>query len=100
MIGTKRMLTLFDWVICLRVCRIWWVYNDKMKSLTITSVWEYVEYDGYKTEQTAQAILNARALNPDSSLADLYDPLTMPIELRKAYTANDKAVIGCIWFWC
>ena len=42
---------------------------------------------------TAQGILDARALYPDSSLADLYDPLTMPIELRKAHQANDKAVI-------
>ena len=43
--------------------------------------------------QTAQAILDARALYPDSSLADLYDPLTMPIELRKAHAANDAAVM-------
>nr|WP_011100840.1 DNA methyltransferase [Limosilactobacillus fermentum]CAD59898.1 putative YeeA protein [Limosilactobacillus fermentum] len=42
---------------------------------------------------TAQDILNARNLYPDSSLADLYDPLTMPIELRKAHEANDKAVL-------
>ena len=37
-----------------------------------------------KIEQTAQAILDARALYPDASLADLYDELTMPPELRKA----------------
>lgn len=43
--------------------------------------------------KTAQNILNARSLYPDSSLADLYDPLTMPIELRKAHEANDKAVL-------
>ena len=46
-----------------------------------------------KIEKTAQGILDARALYPDSSLADLYDPLTMPPELRKAHTANDKAVM-------
>ena len=46
-----------------------------------------------KIEATAQAILDARALYPDSSLADLYDPLTMPVELRKAHEANDKAVL-------
>lgn len=46
-----------------------------------------------KIESTAQAILDARALYPDSSLADLYDPLTMPIELRKAHAANDAAVM-------
>ena len=46
-----------------------------------------------KIEQTAQAILDARALYPDSSLADLYDELTMPVELRKAHQQNDKAVM-------
>ena len=46
-----------------------------------------------KIESTAQAILDARALYPDSSLADLYDPLTMPVELRKAHAANDVAVM-------
>lgn len=43
--------------------------------------------------KTAQAILDARALYPESSLADLYDELTMPVELRKAHQANDKAVM-------
>ena len=46
-----------------------------------------------RIEQTAQAILDARALYPDSSLADLYDELTMPPELRKAHRDNDRAVI-------
>ena len=45
-----------------------------------------------KIEQTAQAILDARALYPNSSLADLYDETTMPPELRKAHQMNDKAV--------
>ena len=44
-------------------------------------------------EKIAQGILGARALYPDTSLADLYDPLTMPPELRKAHTANDRAVM-------
>ena len=43
--------------------------------------------------KTAQAILDARALYPDSSLANLYDELTMPVELRRAHQANDKAVM-------
>ncbi|MDE5757553.1 MAG: hypothetical protein K2H85_02960, partial [Allobaculum sp.] len=43
-------------------------------------------------------ILDARALYPDASLADLYDPLTMPIELRKAHEANDKAVMAAYGF--
>ena len=51
-----------------------------------------------KIEQTAQAILDARALYPEASLADLYDPLTMPIELRKAHEANDKAVMAAYGF--
>ena len=46
-----------------------------------------------KLYKTAQTILDARALYPNSSLADLYDPLTMPIELRKAHEANDRAVL-------
>lgn len=51
-----------------------------------------------KIEQTAQAILDARALYPDCSLADLYDDLTMPVELRKAHQANDKAVMQAYGF--
>lgn len=46
-----------------------------------------------KIEKTAQAILDARALYPNSSLADLYDPLTMPKELIKAHQDNDRAVM-------
>ena len=51
-----------------------------------------------KIEQTAQAILDARALYPESSLADLYDELTMPPELRKAHQANDRAVMDAYGF--
>ena len=51
-----------------------------------------------KIETTAQAILDARALYPDSSLADLYDDLTMPVELRKAHRANDAAVMEAYGF--
>ena len=51
-----------------------------------------------KIEQTAQAILDARALYPDSSLADLYDELTMPVELRKAHQNNDRAVMETYGF--
>lgn len=46
-----------------------------------------------RIEQTAQAILDARALYPDCSLADLYDEVTMPPELRKAHQQNDRAVM-------
>lgn len=51
-----------------------------------------------RIKHTAQGILDARALNPESSLADLYDPLTMPPELRKAHTANDIAVMKAYGF--
>lgn len=47
-----------------------------------------------KIEATAQAILDARKNYPDSSLADLYDPLTMPADLLKAHKENDKAVLS------
>lgn len=52
-----------------------------------------------RIEKTAQAILDARALYSESSLADLYDELTMPVELRKAHRANDKAVMEAYGFW-
>ena len=51
-----------------------------------------------KIEQTAQGILDARAKYPDSSLADLYDELTMPADLRKAHQANDRAVMEAYGF--
>ena len=47
-----------------------------------------------KIEQTAQAILDAREKYSNSSLADLYDDLTMPIDLRKAHQENDRAVMA------
>ena len=51
-----------------------------------------------KIETAAQAILDARALYPDSSLADLYDELTMPPELRTAHQNNDRAVMAAYGF--
>lgn len=51
-----------------------------------------------KIEKTAQAILDARAKYPDCSLADLYDELTMPPELRKAHHENDFAVMEAYGF--
>lgn len=51
-----------------------------------------------KISKTAQAILDARALYPESTLADLYDELAMPIELRKAHRANDTAVMEAYGF--
>lgn len=50
-------------------------------------------------EKTAQMILDARKLYSDCSLADLYDEVTMPPELRKAHQLNDKAVMESYGFW-
>ena len=44
-------------------------------------------------KQTTRLILDAHGLYPDSSLAELYDEVTMPAELRKAHQANDRAVV-------
>lgn len=46
-------------------------------------------------ESAAQTVLDARAQFPQSSLADLYDPLTMPPALVKAHQALDRAVDAC-----
>ena len=43
--------------------------------------------------QTAQAIIDARKLYPNSTLANLYDDTLMPPELRKAHQNNDRAVM-------
>ena len=50
-----------------------------------------------KIEKTDQAIFDARALYPNSSLADLYNELTMPKALRKAHQENDKVVMEAYW---
>lgn len=59
---------------------------------------EPTEEQRTKIEQTAKAILDARALYPNSTLADLYDELLMPPELRKAHQENDKAVMRAYGF--
>lgn len=59
---------------------------------------EPTEEQKKKIEQTAQGILDARALYPDSSLADLYDEVIMPPELRKAHQENDRAVMKAYGF--
>ncbi len=62
-------------------------------------IWpDVTESQKEKISKTAQAILDARDLYPNSSLADLYDPLTMPPELLKAHKANDKAVLSLYGF--
>ena len=54
---------------------------------------EPTENQKSKIEATAQNILDVRAKYPDSSLADLYDELAMPLDLRKAHAENDRAVM-------
>ena len=51
-----------------------------------------------RIEQTAQAILDARAKYPDSSLADLYNPNLMPYDLLQAHRENDRAVMAAYGF--
>ena len=51
-----------------------------------------------KIEQTAQAILDARAKYPQKSFSTLYDDLSMPPELRRAHQENDKAVMNAYGF--
>lgn len=48
-----------------------------------------------KVEACAQAVLDARAAHPNATLADLYDPDTMPPNLLKAHQQLDKAVDQC-----
>ena len=62
---------------------VWPSVNEKQKS---------------KIESAAKKILEAREKFPESSLADLYDPLTMPPELLKAHKANDAAVCEAYGF--
>ena len=59
---------------------------------------ELTNEEKLKIEKTAQKILDARALYPDCSLEDLYNELTMPIELRKAHRENDKVVMEVYGF--
>ncbi len=61
----------------------WPVLNEKTQS---------------KLEKTAKEILEARELFPNSSLADLYDEMAMPPELRKAHRTNDAAVLEAYCF--
>ena len=68
-----------------------WVYNN--------FPWpQPSEEQRERISQTAQAILDARALYPNSNLADLYDELAMPVELRRAHRANDAAVLEAYGF--
>lgn len=79
-------------------------FENQVKLSNTSFIDEYIEdthvliEQKAKIEQTAQAILDARALYPDSSLADLYDEVTMPPELRRAHQQNDRAVMEAYGF--
>ena len=79
-----------------------WVLPKTETSLDVSNpcgnIFTCTKEQATKIEQTAQAILDARAKYPECSLADLYDELTMPIELRKAHQANDRAVMEAYGF--
>lgn len=80
-------------------CRLKSDYSYTVNDVYNNFPWaDATEQQRQKIEQTAQAILDARALYPDSSLADLYDELTMPPELRRAHQQNDKAVMQAYGF--
>jgi type I restriction-modification system DNA methylase subunit len=68
-------------------------YNYSNKIVYNNFPWQLMGEDAeIKLTKSAEVILDARNLYPNASLADLYDPLTMPIELFKAHQANNKAV--------
>jgi hypothetical protein len=80
-------------------CRLKSDYSYTVNDVYNTFPWATPnEEQKSKIEQTAQGILDARAKYPDCSLADLYDPLTMPLELQKAHNANNKAVMEAYGF--
>ena len=53
---------------------------------------EAAEGQRTQVERLAQAVLDARALFPGSTLADLYDPVAMPPALAKAHHHPDRAL--------
>ena len=73
-------------------------FENQIKFSSTNFIDAYIEPTHTLIEQTAQAILDARVKYPDCSLADLYDELTMPPELRKAHQENDKAVMEAYGF--
>ena len=68
-------------------------YSNSVVYNTFPWIEDITEEQKAKIEKTAQAILDARALYPNNTLAELYDDAAMPIELRKAHNANDKEVL-------
>ena len=80
-------------------CRLKSDYSYTVNNVYNTFPWCNPTVEQKNTiEKTAQEILDARTLYPECSLADLYDELTMPPELRKAHQNNDRAVMAAYGF--
>lgn len=80
-------------------CRLKSDYSYTVQDVYNAFIWpEPTDKQKAMIEKTAQAILDARALYPDSSFADLYDETVMPPELRKAHQLNDRAVMDAYGF--
>jgi len=80
-------------------CRLKSDYSYTVQDVYNTFPWpEPTDKQKAMIEKTAQGILDARALYPDSSFADLYDETVMPSELRKAHQLNDRAVMEAYGF--
>jgi hypothetical protein len=70
-------------------------YSNKLVYNNFPWPQEAGEEQRAKVEQAAQAVLDAREQFPNSTLADLYDPVAMPPALAKAHAALDQAVDRC-----
>ncbi len=87
-----------DWM-RLMSCRLKSDYSYSVSDVYNTFPWpDPTPQQKEQIKKTAQAILDVRSKYPDASLADLYDPLTMPLDLRKAHEANDRAVMKAYGF--
>lgn len=83
----------------IRTVGVWFLSNYQYSNTVVDNnfPWpmEATEEQKSRVEQLAQGVLDARALFPGSTLADLYDPLAMPPALAKAHEALDRAVERC-----
>jgi hypothetical protein len=98
--------TLYDFGILTSAMHMAWVneisgrlksdYQWSIKLVYNNFPWpEATEAQRGQVEAAARGVLDARENHPDATLADLYDPLTMPADLAKAHAALDRAVDRC-----
>lgn len=101
--------SLYDFGVIISNVHMAWMRNTCMRLKSDYSYSKDIVYNNFpwptstdaqkrKIEQTAQAILDARALYPNSTLATLYDEVLMPPELRRAHQNNDRAVMQAYGF--